>query len=497
MEATAAESNVDNTSGVRENIVKFKIPQVGRSLWWSKAPIIIFEGPAGTGKTRLILEWIHALLNRFSGARALMCRQFRNTMTQTCMYTYSKEVIKPEEEVRFSPTKMAYLYPMRTAKGGKFNGQRAQSEFVVSGLEDPKKVMSSQFDIIFINEGTDITLRQFEYLLTRNRNGVMPWQVVIMDCNPQGPKHWVKQLIDRGWIGTPDNKIQVLKGKLTDNPVYWDPVMKEWTEAGENYVGLKLGALTGVLRARLLEGKWVSEDGVIYDTFDRGVHVVPNFTPPTSWGRVWAFDFGYVNPFVWHNYAVDPDGFMHLHQEIYHTHLLVKDAAAMIKTATFGQPWPTALVCDHDAGDRAILEQELGLPTLPAFKEVETGIQNFRERLEVIYDGKNLLQHDDGKVEDLGRPRIVFMQNSLIHEVDKTLVLASKPTRTIDEFEGYVWDKKAEERQKGDVPRKENDHGMDAARYAAAFEDSLAVIPSEDNYFVYLGLENMVRISSL
>jgi len=480
-----------------EVAVPFWIPPSGRKLWYSKAPYIIFHGPAGTGKTRVILEWIHYLLNMYPGARALMARQFRNSMTHTCMKTYTKEVIQEAEKIRWKPTDQTFMYPMRKAERGMFRGKSAQSEIVVSGLDDMRKIMSSQFDIIFVNEGTDISREDFEYLVTRNRNGVLPWQVLILDCNPRGPKHWVKQMMDLGWIGDPDNKIMVIEGKFTDNPRWWDRTLQDWTPQGLDFYFKKLGALSGARRARLRDGKWVSEEGQIYADFDRGVHVVANFTPPTSWRRLWVFDFGFVNPFVWHNYAIDPDGFMHLHQEIYHSHLPVAKAAAMIKTAVLGQPWPEALICDHDAGDRNILEQELGLPTMPAFKEVSTGIQAVQKRLNLVYDGKNRRPNENDEMVDRGRPRLVLMNDTLIHEPDPLLKEASKPTMTLDEFEGYVWDKKAEERQTGDKPVKQDDHGVDVTRYAVAYEDSIAIIPSEEEQTIPLGLQYQVRISSL
>jgi hypothetical protein len=319
--------------------------------------------------------------------------------------------------------------------------------------------------------------------------------MMILDCNPQHPRHWVKQMLDRGWIGQDDieHRVEVIQGYLTDNPRWWDEENNDWTPEGYDFVNVKLGALTGARRARLLQGKWVSAEGQIYTTFDRGVHVVSNFVPPVSWRRIWVIDWGFVNPLVWQNYAIDHDGFMILHQEIYHTHLPINQAATMILDATRGQPYPEVIICDHDPGDRNLFEQHSNLATSAAFKDVSSGIQNFGNRLNLVYDGHNL--NMDGK--DMGRPRWSCMSSTLIHPPDPELVKASKPIRTIDEFEGYVWDLKAQEKQKGDIPVKENDHGMDTNRYAAAYEDSVSVVPSEEDLYVGLGIQYGVQISSL
>jgi phage terminase large subunit len=352
--------------------------------------------------------------------------------------------------------------------------------------------MSAQYDVVYANELTDLRQDQWEYLMTRNRNGVLPWQFMFGDCNPQHPKHWVKQMLDRGWIGSPENQILHIQGHFQDNPRWWDRESQEWTPEGYDFIFVKLNALTGSRRARLLEGKWAAAEGQIYDTFNRGVHIVKHFEPPSSWRRIWAFDFGFVNPFVWGNIVIDPDGNAYLYQQLYHSHLLVEDICKMIWNAVLGQPYPQALICDHDAEGRATLERYFGMTTLPAYKDVAEGIQNVQTRLGLVYDGTQ--RNMEGV--DIGRPRFAVMEGSLVHSPDPLLVNASKPTRTEDEFEGYVWDQKAaNEKQRGDIPVKLDDHGMDMVRYALAFEDSLGSDPSEEEMTVPFGLEYGVRIS--
>jgi phage terminase large subunit len=480
-----------------EVAIPFAVPASGGQLWRKRAPYIVFQGPAGTGKTRICCEFINFLCIRYPGIRVLMARQFRSTMTHSCMFTMGKEVLQPSEKVHFSPGQQSYIYPPRTGVSGTAKGKKGVcSEIVVSGLDDMAKIMSSQFDIIYLNEGTDIRKDQWEYLMTRNRNGVLPWQFMMMDCNPQHPKHWVKQMLDMGYIGDPNNVVLDIKGQLKDNPRWWDSERQDWTEAGYDFVFVKLGSLTGARRERLLEGRWASAEGQIYASFDRGIHVCKNFVPPTSWRRIWAFDFGYVNPFVWQNWAIHPDGHMYLFQEFYHTKTLVEDACRQIWNSVQGQPYPDALICDHDGEARATLEKYFRLPTLPAYKVVSDGIQAVQNRLTpLVYDGTNFSPDSEGIMVDRGRPRINFMESSLIHPPDPELQKESKPTSTLDEVEGYVWDLKSHEKQKGDIPVKLNDHGMDAKRYAVAFEDNLAIDPSEEEELIPFGLEYEVRIS--
>src|SRR3546814_17004871 len=65
--------------------------------------------------------------------------------------------------------------------------------------------------------------------------------------------------------------------------------------------------LTGVQRQRLLDGRWVAAEGIIWPEFDPAVHLVDRFDIPDDWTRYWTVDFGYIHTFVAQWWAVDPD----------------------------------------------------------------------------------------------------------------------------------------------------------------------------------------------
>ena len=117
------------------------------------------------------------------------------------------------------------------------------------------------------------------------------------------------------------------------------------------------------------------------------MHLIDRFAIPWAWPRYWSIDFGYTNPFVCQFSAQDPDGRLYRYREIYRSKRLVEDHAQMIKRLwneelqaccrmPSGQPEarirsalrPRAIVCDHDAEDRATLAKHLGLATTPARK---------------------------------------------------------------------------------------------------------------------------------
>ena len=61
---------------------------------------------------------------------------------------------------------------------------------------------------------------------------------------------------------------------------------------------------------------------------------------------------------------------------------------------------------------------------------------------------------------------MVLFRDARVHPADPRQVAAHKPTCTADEFPAYVWHVRQDGWNK-DEPLKEQDDGMDTARYAA------------------------------
>jgi hypothetical protein len=282
------------------------------------------------------------------------------------------------------------------------------------------------------------------------------FQQLLADCNPDAPHHWLKVRADRG--GT-----QLLESRHEDNPLLYDET-GQLTTRGADYIS-KLDALTGVRYLRLRKGVWAAAEGLIYEDYDPAVHLIDRFPIPETWTRWWAVDFGYTNPSVIQWWAQDPDGRLYLYREIYHTKrtvdVLARQALAQVRDpdGRWTEPRPRAIVCDHDAEGRAVLERELGMSTVAATKNVTEGIQAVQARLRPAGDG---------------RPRWFVMRDSIV-ERDQDLADVRKPTSTPEEVVAYIWDTAAGKPPK-ETPRKVDDHGMDAARYVVA-EIDLAARP--------------------
>lgn len=393
-------------------------------------PEVLLAGAAGTGKTRAWLERIHEDMQSHAGARSLIVRKTRKSLTETVLVTFERDVL-------------GYSHPMIMGKEKRQRRQKYvysnRSEIVLGGLDDPGGFLSSDYDFIYVPEAVEDTEADWELLKTRLRNNVLPYQQIVGDCNPSYPQHWLRQRSDRG-------QTRLIPAMHEDNPRWYDVTHKRWTPAGLNYLAT-LDGLTGVRKERFRYGRWVQAEGAVYEQFNEAVHLVPRMVIPTSWRRYRAIDFGYNNPFVCLWIAEDDDGNLYLYREIYKTKTLVEDHAKEINRLSEGETYEMT-VADHDAEDRATLAR-YGIMTTAADKDVKAGIEAVQSMLNV---GEN------------GKPRLVFLRDSL-EERDLGLDEHKLPASIVEEFPSYVWQRAADGRASKEVPVKDYDHGMDALRY--------------------------------
>lgn len=441
-----------------------------RELMFRRDDEVVMSGPAGTGKSRGLLEKVNWIAEKYPESRTLLIRKTRTSLQTTTLVTY-EQLVLPDGHAKV--TYQGAEYP---------NG----SVIVFGGMDKSSRIMSSEYDIVAVPEATELTEGEWEDLTTRLRWGHVPYQQMLGDCNPGPPGHWLKRRAN-------NKRTVMLESRHEDNPIlfstyadWWaglsaaerarpdNQAVKPWdgvsmTPKGAAYLG-KLDKLTGARKQRLRHGLWVAAEGMVYEGWDPAIHLVDRFDVPASWPRIWAVDFGYTNPFVWQVWAIDPDGRMYRILEIYKTQTLVEDHAVTIRKvcAQFNEPIPVAVICDHDAEDRATLERHLGHivgTTRPAFKSIRPGIEAVQSRMKLAGDK---------------RPRMVFLRDSLV-ERDAALDEAKLPCSTEEEIESYVWPQTAtvKDANKKDVPVKKDDHGCDAMRYVVAAVDGIDFDPSE------------------
>lgn len=445
-------------------------------LFKSNAREVVISGPAGTGKSLAALSKLHYICDQVPNVRCLIIRKTRESLTESGLVTWEQKVLGPRHPAvadgaqrRF---RQNYTYP---------NG----SQVIVGGMDKPSKIMSTEFDLVYVQEAIELNEEDWEALLTRLRNGRLPYQQLLADTNPDTPQHWIKQREAAG-------KLVLLESRHEDNPRLFDRAQGSWTLDGINYLST-LDQLTGPRLQRLRYGKWVQAEGAVYDCFSRAVHVVDMTLPPLDWPRYLSIDFGFTNAFVCLWGAVDPDSRLWIYRQWIKTKMLVEDHAKVILKEIEGEVriqrnnlvrarrekerevgedaaarWlhenmqaapglvrPKAIICDHDAEDRATLQKHLGMGTVPAPKAISPGIQAVQSRLRVQADGK---------------PRLLIGRSS-VAERDPAMAAAKLPIGVAEEMEGYVWDTR-NGRTRGEEPLGVNDHCLDACRYLIAYLDA-------------------------
>jgi phage terminase large subunit len=261
------------------------------------------------------------------------------------------------------------------------------------------------------------------------------------DCNPSHRQHWILHRAS----------LKRFEQLHRHNPSLFNQDTGEWTEQGKRTMNI-LGSLTGIRKLRGFEGKWVAAEGVVYEFSD--VHRIARDKVPEIRRWYLSIDFGYTNPFVCQLWGVDADDRVYLWHEIYMTRRTVKAHVPAIQ-AMIGDRRIEAILADHDAEDRATLFEN-GLSTIPATKDIATGIQAVQERLKVQADGK---------------PRLYICEGACV-EYDTTLYREYPgdlhPCCTEHEFGVYAYPPSKEGKSDKEVPLDFYNHGMDAMRYLVA-----------------------------
>lgn len=364
------------------------------------------------------------------GMRGLMVRKTAASLTSSALVTWTKNVI---DQSLLVGDVVYYGGSSQESPQYKYSNG---SVIVLGGMDKATRVMSSEYDVIYVQEATELTENDWESLTTRLRFGRVSFQQLMADCNPDAPTHWLKKRSDRGTT-------KMIESRHEDNPTLFNDDGTT-TESGRSYIK-KLDNLTGVRYNRLRLGQWCASEGMIYEEFDSSIHILDRFDIPEDWTRYWCIDFGHTNPFVCQFWAEDHDGNLYLYKEYYKTKMIVTDHAKQLKKVM--DVIPRQIICDHDAEGRAQLTKELGMQTTAANKKVLDGIHAVKKRLQ--------------------ERRIFFLRDSLV-SIDEELRTESKPVNTIEEIVCYSWDISTSIKQIKEQPLKKYDHGMDCMRYMVA-----------------------------
>lgn len=406
----------------------------------------LVEGPSRTGKSLGIGLTLAQVLEENPGTKLLIVRKTLKSMRDTVLATWEEEVLPSDHPALRSHNRHSQ------SPRYEFENESLAVATGCNGPDDIERIKSSEWDIIWENEATDLFVKEHETLLTRLSGKAAIGGFIIADCNPVQPMHWLNRRADT-------DKMRRILTTLDDNPRFVNQETGEYTDDGKRYVGI-LDNLTGVRYLRLRKGIWCVAEGAIWGNFDDHLHVIDAPIAPIKWHFA-SVDWGFRDPGVIGVWGVDAARRMYLMREIYMTEKNSDwwaDKALDIQN----QYDPRVFVCDPSRADmidllnHRLYQRQGRNCAIPAINEILTGCNVVRDRLAARPDGT------------FG---IYFLRNAL-EAVDPLLDERRKPRCTVDEIPGYAFKEVKDGQANVEAPENDADnHGCDMTRYGCMYLD--------------------------
>jgi phage terminase large subunit len=270
-----------------------------REFHASPAKYRLFGGAAGPGKTKALLMEAVVKAIEHPGANTLLLRRTFPELEQSLLLYFRRDI--PRELYRsFQDSKHLITW---------VNGSTTRFGYCQSE-NDVYQYQGGEYLFIGIDELTLFTLRQWQFLTSRNRCPI-PGSFPCMAgaTNPGNIGHaWVKALwVDKKPAAGMENPEQYeasdydfISARVSDNPIYAND---------ENYLKT-LRALPGHLKRAFLDGDWDVFAGQYFDRFDYMRHVSrPEGIDWKPWWPRWiSVDWGFEHPAAVYWHAAAPRG---------------------------------------------------------------------------------------------------------------------------------------------------------------------------------------------
>ena len=229
----------------------------------SPAKYRLFGGAAGPGKTKALLMEAILQAHEHPGANTLLLRRTFPELEQSLLLYFRRDVPR---EIYKSFNESKHVVTWQNNSTTRFGYCQSES--------DVYQYQGAEFLFIGIDELTLFTLRQWQFLTSRNRCPIAnSFPCMAGATNPGNIGHgWVKSLwIDKQPAPGMENASEYdpadydfIAARVSDNPVY---------AHDENYLKT-LRALPTHLRRAFLDGNWDVFAGQYFDNFDCSRHVL-------------------------------------------------------------------------------------------------------------------------------------------------------------------------------------------------------------------------------
>ena len=291
--STGFEEEYDEERSILKVLLKYDPFPKQAEFHKCKAKYRLFGGAAGPGKSLALLVETVIQANRNRGVNTLLLRRTFPELEQSLLQYFRREVSRSAYK-EFNESKHVVTW---------WNGSTTRFGYC-QRENDVYQYQGAEFQFIGIDELTLFTLRQWQFLTSRNRcpvPGAFPCMAGA--TNPGNIGHaWVKALwIDRQPAPGMESPAEYdagdyafIRARVSDNPIYAND---------ENYLKT-LRALPSHLKRAFLDGDWDVFAGQYFDRFDWRRHVLraEEIDWKPWWPRWISIDWGFEHPAAvyWH-----------------------------------------------------------------------------------------------------------------------------------------------------------------------------------------------------
>ena len=277
-----------------------------REFHESRAKYRLFGGAAGPGKTKALLAEAMQQAKDVAGSDTLLLRRTFPELESSLLAYFRRDL--PRDSYR-SYNEAKHVVTWHNGSTTRFGYCRNEN--------DVYQYQGAEFLFVGIDELTHFTLKQWQFLTSRNRcpvenytegpnKGKKVFPCMAGATNPGNIGHaWVKALwVDKvapAGFERPElydaSEYEFVRARIEDNPIYAHDVNYKKT----------LAALPDRLRRAFLEGDWSVLEGQYFDLFETGRHTArAEALRLEEWAPRWiSIDWGFKHPSAvyWHGAA--------------------------------------------------------------------------------------------------------------------------------------------------------------------------------------------------
>ena len=299
------------------------------SFFMARARYVGYGGARGGGKSWAVREKAKMLAIKYPGIRILIVRRTLDELEGNHGRQLREEL---HGFVKYQDSKKIFTFPEVDGKSSTIRLGYCDAE------SDVLRYQGQEYDVIFLDEATQLTEFQFQTFKGCNR-GVNDFpKRIYITCNPGGVGHgWVKRLfIERRFeTGERPEDYVFIQANVYDNKVLM--------ERDPDYVP-QLESLPYELRRAWLHGDWDVFAGQFFPEWSRNTHVMAPVEIPENWRRYVTIDYG-MDMLAAYLIAVDEQGRAYVMREVYegrdlgegHHGLIISEAATALLEMTEGE----------------------------------------------------------------------------------------------------------------------------------------------------------------